>query len=219
MSYKDEIVKTIKKLSGKYNPSIVFQDWVTMMALAFQNNSYILHNDLWKRREEQYRAIANKYDSDELEEMCKMMGLLTKCFEEGLEDYLGSIYMESNASNKNLGQFFTPYHLSKAVARVGLDIKKAKKEKIKLNEPSSGSGGMIIAYMDLLKEHGINYQSNVEVVAQDLDWLAVYMTYVQLTMIGVKATVYQGNTLKNVILTDYAPECVFKTPFKMGWVV
>ena len=110
------------------------------------------------------------------------------------------------------GQFFTPFHVSELCAIIRLkDVK--KDENIKMNEPSVGGGGMILASAKVLCDKGINYQKNLEVVAQDLDWNGVYMTYVQLSMTGIKAVVVQGDTLAE---KDYSAEKMLVTPAKIG---
>ena len=76
---------------------------------------------------------------------------------------------------------------------------------------------MIIAAAKALSDSGINYQKHLEVVAQDLDWKGVYMTYLQLSLLGIKATVVQGDTLIEPFdprKTD--PRCILRTPAKMG---
>ena len=49
--------------------------------------------------------------------------------------------------------------------------------------PKCGSGGMVVATAQVLQKRGINYQKTLDVVCQDLDWLAVYMCYVQLSLL------------------------------------
>ena len=140
--------------------------------------------------------------------------------EEGeMEDVLGAIYMEAGCGNKNTGQFFTPFHVSLACAQLTVreqDVNEA--HPLYFNEPSAGSGGMVIAAARALKERGINYQNCMKVVAQDLDWNCVYMTYVQLSLYGVDGIVVQGNTLTEPLtsLKAYPKERVFITPKKAG---
>lgn len=93
---------------------------------------------------------------------------------------------------------------------------KAANERVTLNEPSCGSGGMVIATARAMLEKGIDYQKKLKVIAQDLDWKAVYMCYVQLSLYGIDAEVIQGNTLTDPYKTAYPCERVFKTPKKMG---
>ena len=78
---------------------------------------------------------------------------------------------------------------------------------------------MIIAAAKVLKDRGINYQKCMRVVAQDLDWKAVYMCYVQLSLLGINAVVVQGNTLTDPDWMLRPPECIFRTPNRMGMMI
>ena len=146
----------------------------------------------------------------------EMLGLLAMALEEEPTDMLGRIYMEAGLGNKNTGQFFTPFHVSKVCASMALAGEDGK-ERITLNEPSCGAGGMVIAAAAVLRERGINYQRCLDVVAQDLDWKGVYMCYVQLSLLGIRAVVAQGDTLSEPYVPGRtAPERVFYTPRWMG---
>lgn len=213
-----EIVEKIKKISGKYNAHIVFSDWVQMTAISISNSCALFHDSIWEEREKAYLGITQKYTKDEVVEMYNMTGLLTLCFEEEIDDYLGLIYMSSGAGNKETGQFFSPFHLSELVAELEVikDIKNEGNKPIVINEPSCGAGGLILAYAKALKRKNINYQKRMKVVAQDLDWLGVYMTYVQLSLIGIKAIVVQGDTLKEKITDN---RHIFYTPAELGMLI
>ena len=214
---KKEIVQMITKLSGKYSPYQVFYDWVHMMAIAMQNPLHLLHNDVWQERENDYIELMKKYNADEQKELIKMFALLVKAMECEIHDYLGEIYMESGCGNKNTGQFFTPYHISRLTADTNLS--KELPEKITMYEPSTGAGGMILATADILKERGIDYQRRMKVVAQDLDWLGVYMSYVQFCLIGIDAAVLQGDTLAETYHKGYDERRVYRTAKNMGVMV
>lgn len=207
------IINSIEELSGSYTPYVIFTDWVKMMAISIQNSCCMIHNKLWNTREKLYLDTVKKYNGREVALLCKMHGLLWQLYQEyGIYDYLGDIYMRSGAGSKMTGQFFTPFHVSKLCAAIRLkDVK--ENEKIKMNEPSVGGGGMILAAAKILYDKGINYQKHLDVVAQDLDWNGVYMTYVQLSMIGIKAVVIQGDTLTE---KDYSAEKMLVTPAKLG---
>lgn len=217
---KKEIVNIIRSMSGSYSAYDIFSDWVEMSALAIQNSLYLIHNRVWQKRENQYLEITKKYSRDELQKMVKMLQLLGQAFEEGMSDILGEIYMESGCGNKNTGQFFTPFHLSVLTAEIGLSADVNEEHPLVLNEPSTGGGGMIIAAAYVLQKRGLNYQRCMDVTAQDLDWKGVYMTYVQLSLLGISATVVQGNTLAEpYTVGNYPPERVFYTPKKMGLLI
>lgn len=75
---------------------------------------------------------------------------------------------------------------------------------------------MIIAAAKVLKEQGIDYQRIMKVTAQDLDWKGVYMTYVQLSLLGISATVIQGDTLAAGAVSK---EQILYTPKKKGMLL
>lgn len=219
MRAKDEIVKMIRGMAGKYSAYEIFSDWIEMSAISIQNSCMLFQNSLWKEREERYLQLAKKYTEEELKSIANMFCLLGNAFEEGMADYLGEIYMESGCGSKAAGQFFTPFHLSEATAALGLPKDISEDNPFVMNEPSTGGGGMIIAVAKVLRDRGLNYQKCMEVVAQDLDWKGVHMTYVQLSLLGISATVVQGDTLREPYVLGYPKERVFYTPKKMGVLI
>lgn len=78
---------------------------------------------------------------------------------------------------------------------------------------------MIIAAAKTLKKKGINPQTVLKIVAQDLDWKAVYMCYVQLSLLGLDAVVVQGDTLAEPGWRTRPKECIFRTPKNMGLLI
>ncbi|MBQ2348782.1 MAG: N-6 DNA methylase [Clostridia bacterium] len=218
MSSKEELVKVIGSLSGKYSPYQIFSDFCKIFALAISNACAFQHDEIWQEREEAYKATISRYDEKEVMKLVDMMDLLIEAMGEEMTDTLGQIYMQSGAGNSATGQFFTPFHLSLATAEVGV-AEGIPDGIIKMNEPSCGGGGMIIATARVLKERGINYQSRLRVVAQDLDWLAVYMTYIQLSLYGIDAIVCQGDTLMQPYKSGYPRRRVLRTPRNAGVLI
>ena len=201
----EEIVKIITSMSGKYAPSLIFEDFVKMTAISISNSTDIIHTKVWESRENQYQGIISKYTTDEFYEFVRILGLLTNLFDEEIYDYLGEIYMKCDMGNSRTGQFFTPFNLSELTAKLCIDdIERIKKTNdiITLNEPTCGGGGLILAYLKILKDNNINYQKRVKIIAQDLDFRSVYMTYIQLSLVGARAKVVQGDTLAEPNVKD-----------------
>jgi hypothetical protein len=67
---------------------------------------------------------------------------------------------------------------------------------IRAHEPCVGSGAMVIALAQALREEGINYQQCLHVTAIDLDLLAAYMAYVHCTLLHIPAIIVHGDTLR-----------------------
>lgn len=219
MDYKKEIIKKINAISGKYSPYEVFTNWIQCCSLAISNSCTLIEDKVWKEREKQYLAVIGRYTQEEAQEFVEMLAYLPLAFENGMSDILGEIYMEAGMGSKNTGQFFTPYHVSRMCAE--LVLPKPDEDGIyRINEPSCGGGGMIIAAADVLKSRGINYQQKMDVVAQDLDWKGVYMCYLQLSLLGIRAVVVQGDTLSEPYTgKGYPAERVLYTPRKKGMLL
>ena len=183
------IIDNINRMAGKYTPHQVFADWVEMSALSIAQS---IEPD--EEREEAFFGIAKKYSEDDSFTLGCMLGRLSFLLENGLDDYLGKIYMELSTGNSHTGQFFTPFHVCEMMAGIALANYNGGIEY--LNEPSSGGGANILAYAKVMKAKGYNYQQLLEVKAQDLDYKCVYMTYLQLSLAGVNAEVIQGNSLE-----------------------
>lgn len=209
----------LQKMSGKYSMYEIFTDWIRCGALAMSNSCYLLHNSIWKEREQAYLDTMRKYSQDEQIMHVKMLAYMAEAMGEEMSDVLGDIYMKSGMGSKASGQFFTPYHLSELCAELVIP-KPDSDGKIRINEPTCGAGGMIIAVAAVLKKQGFNYQRDLEVVAQDLDWKSVYMCYLQLSLLGIRAVCVQGDTLADPYIpgkTD--PAHILYTPARMGVLV
>lgn len=211
-----EIVKIINELSGKFSGYEVFSDWVKVMALSIANFPNYRKDSIWKKREEEYIAIANKHGTETMLQFSEMYMLLGEALGKEMEDVLGRIYMEAGLGSKQTGQFFTPFHISKMVASMTIPENISPTNPYILHEPSCGGGGMIIAFAKAIAEQGINYCKCLKVVAQDLDWKGVYMTFVQLSLLGIDAVVVQGDTLAEPFKPGYPPERVLETPVRKG---
>lgn len=218
MNAKQEIIKRIQNLSGRYSPYNVFSDWIECSALAIQNACTMPHTKLWEAREKEYLDIMNRYNQDERFAIRELFFLLVDALEEEMTDVLGEVYMAAGLGSKYTGQFFTPFHVSELCARTVIQdkIDHFDGNVLTLTEPSCGGGGMIIAAAKVLKDAGINPQKYLRIVAQDLDWKGVYMTYLQLSLLGLKAKVVQGDTLADPYRAGYPPERILRTPGEMG---
>lgn len=219
MNRKKEIIRIIDSIAGKYSAYEVFSDWIRCCSLAISNRSRFNQDKIWQDRERMYLDTMQKYTADEGRKFAEMFALLTETLETDMADILGQIYMESGMGSKAAGQFFTPYHLSELCT--ALTLPEPDEAGIyRINEPSCGGGGMIIAAASEIKKRGLNYQRVMDVVAQDLDWKGVYMCYLQLSLLGIPAVCVQGNTLAE----PYVPgltgaEHILITPAKAGVMV
>ncbi|WP_165312969.1 N-6 DNA methylase [Vibrio ziniensis] len=192
MSHRTEFEKTFKHFAPYHHRHKVWDDLITCFAISI-NNGIAKDEEL----ENKYLGIIRNYERNEQLEMPKLVGMLVCAFEEsGHCDLLGEMYMAMEISSKNLGQFFTPYSLSKLCAKLSLDKQTIEtKNFITAHEPACGSGGMIIAQADVMIEEGYNPQEKLLAYCVDVDQTAAMMCYIQLALWGIPAKVTIGNTL------------------------
>jgi len=82
---------------------------------------------------------------------------------------------------------------------------------ISVNDPACGAGAMLIAFANVARRHGINYQKDVLFIAQDIDQTAALMCYIQLSLLGCPAIIIVGDSL---VKPDMHPDNDFWfTPF------
>lgn len=184
--------------------SEVFRDFVTLSASEL---------DLTRIHTPESRArcsqITARYQSADIARMHTLFALLVQALTEAHQDFLGSVYMELELGADEMGQYFTPHHVSSLLAQlVAGDLLAQLKTCpfISLQEPTSGAGGMVIAFAEIMLKAGLNPPTQLQVTTIDIDPLAADMTFVQLSLLGIPAIVNTGNTLTlQVSLTRHTP--------------
>lgn len=196
--YKKEFRTLMDKFAFRYSRWQVWNDFLSLSALSLANVMPAPENG---EREERYHAILNSYREEEREIFPQMLGLVVLALEENPEqDFLGSLYHYLNLQQEQKGQFFTPYHICEFMSELQFagDEKAEKLEGkgyISVNDPACGAGAMLIAFANVARKHGINYQKHVLFVAQDIDRTAAMMCYIQMSLLGCPAIVVIGDSL------------------------
>ena len=194
--YLATLEHTIRQLSYSQHLFTTFRHFVELSAIAFSNVADPINK---AARETQYLSIVTQYKPEEFQKFPPLLGMLVACLEHEPTDVLGVLYHRLELHNEQSGQFFTPYPLCQAMAKMLVhDAKQLVEEQefIRAHEPCVGSGAMVIALAQALKEEGINYQQCLHVTAIDLDILAVHMAYVHFTLLHIPAIIVHGDTLR-----------------------
>lgn len=202
--YQQNIVKILNSLAGRYSRWTVWQDFITMAAVAICNSVPHPHREV---REKLYMQCAEKYTAAELETFVKMLAGITMGIEANpQQDFLGELFMALDMGNEWRGQFFTPYSVCSLIAAITLTENILDKVKhcgwADVNDPACGAGALLIAFANACLDKGVNYQQQVLFVGQDIDQLAGMMCYIQLSLLGCAGYVAVQNTLTNPV-TSY----------------
>lgn len=193
MDYIKKFTTKLEDLDRSKNIATVFNDFLTLckcsLAQPFSRSPNV---------EQRYKYMISHYNQEHAEEFSKLLALLVLVLEEKYQDFLGQIFSILDLGKSSKGQFFTPYDVSKIMAEINfIDIRPNidKKGFIALSEPCCGSGGMIIAYAETMKEKGYNYQHQLYVEAVDIDEICFKMAYIQLALLGIPVKVIRGDSL------------------------
>ena len=98
-----------------------------------------------------------------------------------------------------------------------IDVPADKEGPITINEPTCGSGTMVIGAAWAMQRKGIDYRHKSFFVAQDIDIRCVWMAYIQLSLYGIPAVVIHGNTLTMETWSHWYTPCA-AVPFIEGSV-
>lgn len=191
------IIRMLNSLGGKYSRWELWQDWITMSAISIAN---VFDGPYRKEREEIYSSRAARYSASELKMFADMLfELVADMDRDPDQDFLGELFMALDLGNEWRGQFFTPYDVCRMMATMSIaDDLNARIEChgwVSVNDPACGAGALLLAFANECLRRGINFQTSVLFVAQDVDFLAGMMCYIQMSLLGCPGYVVIGNTL------------------------
>lgn len=208
-NYKKRFMNGFKILCRSKAPHTVWSDCMALFAITLANTSILPltgsepFKTIYEEREQQYLRIINSYQKKEQKLFPQMFALLVEELEiRPNQDLLGELYMLLEISNKNAGQFFTPYSVCEAMTAVTFNRKELGKAVHKQGYASvydcaCGAGATLLAASEAAKGmfKKYNYQNHIYFVGQDIDSLCVHMCYIQLSLHGLAGYVIHDNTL------------------------
>lgn len=191
------IVRLIDGLSGKYSGWAVWQDFIVMSGISIAN---VVNGPFRESREAEFMSRAQKYSETEMGVFAKMLAGVVAAMEGNPDqDFLGELFMSLGLGDEWKGQFFTPYSICRCMAEMQMSellLQGIERDGwVSVNDPACGAGGLLMAFANVCRAHEINYQTEVLFVAQDLDFLAGMMCYIQLSLMGCSGYVVMGDTL------------------------
>ncbi len=144
-----------------------------------------------KRQFRRYDRLTGEFD--------EMLSALTDALEADSDrDAMGYVYNALGLPMSSHSQFFTPYDISRMIARMTLaDSAHAKKGGyVSICDPCAGSGGMLVAAFNVLRDQGMNPQTEAWFEAQDISQDTALMCYVQMSLLGMAGRVIVGDSLE-----------------------
>jgi N-6 DNA Methylase len=195
--HRKQFIKVFDRLAHHRERHDVLADFLEMAVCAIRKRT-LTAGPAADAIEQQYMAVVKRNTPEDVRAMPKLLGIATLAVQAGGCDFLGQVVVDLELRNYHMGQFFTPYDVSRMIAEMTLadaGERIAEKGFITLAEPASGAGGMIIAAADVLEKRGFDIERQLYVDATDVSPMCFRMTYLQASLRGIPATIRRGNTL------------------------
>lgn len=190
------ILDSFNKICLRHQRWRVWQDFVTIAAADI---SCAVDKSTAKKRAKMREEAAKAYSDAELSLMADMLSEIVMSMEANPDqDCLGELFMRLELGNEYKGQFFTPYDVCACMAKMNtpnLQDMLSEKAWISASDPACGAGALLIALANECRAQGVNYQTSVLFCAQDIDFIAGCMCYIQLSLLGCAGYVTIENTL------------------------
>ena len=200
MTFAQQFLDVFKSLCHTRSSWQVWSDFILMSACSISNAT---DKAMFEHREEMYLQASKHYTREELDEIAHLFALTALALEENPEqDFLGDIYNEFELYNKHLCQCFTPYSVAKLKAQImcgDLTERIKAQGSVSVNDCCCGSGILAIAFVNAARAKGVNYQRDMYIVAQDIDFTAAMMCYISLSLLGCSGHVAVGNVITDPI--------------------
>ena len=194
-----EFIDLFRSLCASRSSWEVWTDLVTAMACSLSNaiDKSPAH---YEKREQEYAQCIRRIGS--VEKAAEALAIVTLALDKDPDqDFLGKMYMNLELSNHWKGQFFTPYSVCRMMSEITMqgDVESEVRRKgyISVCDPACGAGATLIAAANDFRRKGINFQTNVLFVGQDVDRVVAMMCYVQMSLLGCAGYICVGNTLTN----------------------
>lgn len=214
-SAETTLIEEIKTLGQTYGVNNVFSTFLEIAANCLGMEMDPVNAEERRKRYEELVAGMEPETVTAYARMLAQIYLAVKENEEDPRDILGSIYHELRLNNEWNGQFFTPNNVCRMMAMI-VGLPPEEKDGVTtINEPTCGSGAMVIGAVWAMVQKGFDYQNKTLFIARDIDIRCVWMAYIQLCLYKVPAVVIHSNTLTveewSRWYTPYAIELLMQT--------
>ena len=216
-SAKTKLADAIREAGRSMGLNTVFSTFLEVFATSLGAKMDPIYA---KEREKRYDEIVSEMPQETVAmyaRLCMLTYAAISEYKDDPQDILGAIYHELKLNSEWNGQFFSPDDICRMMARViGVDQMPEEDEEdiITINEPTCGSGAMVIGAIWAMKQKGIDYQHRSLFFAEDIDIRCVWMAYIQFCLYKIPAIVVHGNALTTEEwsrwITSYATVPVMK---------
>lgn len=215
----NQFIKDLERLDRSRTVGDKFRDLIGLCYCAFAKRT-ALSAERADRLETRYMGIVARYeDKDAIRAYPELLAQAIDAVYSERTDFLGRVSSELGVLSPDQGQFFTPYQLALALARISVDgVAETIREKgyFTVQEPAAGAGGLLLAVAQVLEEAQFDPATSMLAHAVDDNSLAYQMCFLQLTWRGIPALVQFGNSLSREVRESAWTDAAFTFFAKHG---
>ena len=194
---RKQFIKAFDHLARHRERHEVLADFLEMATCAIRKKTLPPGPDA-DAIEDRYMAVVQRNRPEDVRAMPELLGITALAVQDGGSDFLGEMVVALELRNQHMGQFFTPYDVSRMMAEMTFDTVDeiiAEQGFVTVQEPACGAGGMIIAAADVIERKGFDIARQLYVDGIDISPMCFKMSSLQASLRGVPATIRRGNTL------------------------
>lgn len=181
-----EFQKRLSSLSESKASWQKWSDFVELSAIAISNACDHQSKER-ETREARYMKIINSYAKKDQAIFPELLAITANALESNPDqDFLGEMFMLQNFGDHWRGQFFTPYNVSRMMAEMQTPDAQETLDKrgwVGIHDCCCGAGSLLIAARNVFARKKVGYRQAL-FVAQDIDYIAGLMCYIQLSLLG-----------------------------------
>ncbi|MBX3490851.1 N-6 DNA methylase [Parvibaculum sp.] len=197
-----EFIKLVNDMARQRRHSDIIRDFAECAYLAIAQRVPFTAPERAAQMEERFVEIVKRGGGEPYrDQLSRLLAMTVDGLEEG-GDFFGAMVADLGALNEGFGQYFTPFEVSRLMAEINLPDDEMRRL-VEANgfvtgcEPAAGSGGMIIAFSEVMKSRGFSPATHLWFTAVDIDPFCFHLCYVQLALLDICADVYLGDSIAN----------------------
>lgn len=193
-STENQMINALQAVGQSVGLNVAFTTFLELFATSLGAEMDPVYGEERRKRYDEIMDGVPQETAAMYARLCALMGMAVWENRDDPKDILGAVYHELRLHNEWSGQFFTPDTICRMMAMItGVD--QETEEVIVVNEPTCGSGAMVIGAIWAMQQKGFDYQSRILFIACDIDIRCVWMAYIQFCLYGIPAIVVHGNSL------------------------
>lgn len=192
--HRKQFAKHLTAADYALRPDESLRTFLEMASLSLLSASKRFCGQCVAETEESYQRAAQSLRKPT--EMSNAFAVLVYAVERHAYDFLGTFMGELGAvDTKYSGQCFTPHALAEITAEMTMnDLEKPEGRALRIDEPASGPGGMVIAAANVLKRKKFGPYDFV-FRATDVARKCWQACFIQTTLLDIPCLCINGNTL------------------------